>query len=227
MGGRSLFITTMAVTGENLASLAFDLYRGSARPGNDLLIALVDIINTEAYKLLYGLKPELYITTSTSDLTFTSGEADYPSTFKTTVADNCELIRLDDSGNVVEVLRPTGYGSLDRGFWLNDKTSKITLTPVDTSSDDLRLRFIPAIDTITALTDTLVIPDNHKMYGVYKLLVQDTIMQNQPGNTQRRFEEQANQAEDKLIDDFRSQPAQIVLSTHTQTNNFNRYRYNR
>jgi hypothetical protein len=64
----------------------------------------------------------------------------------------CGFFKFDSDGQIVDIWQYTGKGSNAKGFWINDKDSKLVITPADHSeTEDHVLRYIPLLTEITDL----------------------------------------------------------------------------
>jgi hypothetical protein len=64
-----------------------------------------------------------------------------------------------------EPLTPTGEGSSKVGYWLDGTNSQFVFTPMPDGTNHYRLRYIPTLTTLTALTDETQIPEEYLEYA--------------------------------------------------------------
>lgn len=121
-----------------------------------------DEINLFAYRLIYGSDPERFI--SENAISVITGDATYslPVNFLNMQPKGCGIFETDNGVRSDRRLTITGYGSSDHGYFINGST--VNLTPTPQASTTLYLRYIPALATIDAMADTLVIPDEYIYY---------------------------------------------------------------
>jgi hypothetical protein len=143
---------------------AFALYKQDTSDVSDaLFIQWCDYINQRAYLFLRDQAPERYITSQNYTVSTTPSSQALPATFQDMNVTGCGFFELDSLGNPTERrLIMTGYGSTETGFYLDG--TNVNFTGINTSTT-YAFRFIPVVAALTALTNSLVIPDRFLLYA--------------------------------------------------------------
>lgn len=134
---------------------AYDAYARYKKDVSDVSNALFfdwsNQIMRYAYRKLKEVEPNKFISETTFTVSADPQSSDLPSDFRDIDAVGCGLYEIDsDSKDTANRLQPTGHGRRDRGYYFDD--NQITFTGIDDSTI-YRLRYLPALTTIDALTD--------------------------------------------------------------------------
>tara|TARA_Y100000310_G_scaffold157840_2_gene157297 strand:+ start:9028 stop:9642 length:615 start_codon:yes stop_codon:yes gene_type:complete len=131
---------------------------------DSVFIEWCDWMNKQAYNFIVGIDPERYI----SDQTYTISNAPqteaFPSDFQSIDYLGCGLYEVDNSGqDTAFALTRTGFGRMDVGYYISG--GDIVFTGIS-DSKQYKLRYIPALTTFNALTDTTVLDDRYLQHAV-------------------------------------------------------------
>lgn len=97
--------------------------------GDSGLYWINEVENT-IYDIVTRLQPNKYLTDSSISVVANTNEYPLPATFKSLSVNGAGLFVFDSTtGQLTETLNETFRGSPQRGYWINEKTSKLVLTP--------------------------------------------------------------------------------------------------
>lgn len=154
----------------------------------DLFLDWCDQINQFAYRIIWAQDPEQYLTTES--YTVASGDNQYalPDNYSNSQVIGAGLYVVENGVQTDQMLPRTHFGSSTLGYYLNG--IYLYFTPIPTATATYNLRYIPTLDSITELTDTMVIPNEFMAYVKNALDVLYTIWDEDPsieGITDERF----------------------------------------
>lgn len=201
-------------------TLAFSQYRDVEPPGQELFISIINRINQNDYDMLTELDPERYLS---SAVEITATPQTLESDFDTMKANYTKVFRLNSDSIITTIYNQTSNASPRLGYYIND--TQIVLTPPTIDIDNIYYRYIPTISDITADTDTLAIPDRFKMKTVYELCAQDALINDEPSDIVRRFQEQAKEVEMEMIKQYKRAPEVLKFGTYINPNKYLTYRH--
>jgi len=162
----------MAITITEAKTLLENLKKDISDVSDATFINWCNNINNFAYKIMCGVDPERFISTST--VSVVSGTSTYalPATFKSIDYQGCGVFDLDGNSQPVDTARLplTGAGSSTVGYYISG--SNLCITPQPSASDTYTLRFIPSLTQLTSTSDSLCIPDEYEEYVTRALDVQ-------------------------------------------------------
>lgn len=144
----------------------------------DALYWLEEIEST-IYDIVTDVLPNKYI--SEDSISVVSGTSAYnlPADFYHIRPHGCGVFKYDsDTGEKTDELIITEKGSLQRGFYLDDKNDQIILTPEPSGAETLTLRYIPTRTELTSGSQTLLLTEKRweNLYAewLYGYLQKDT-----------------------------------------------------
>lgn len=125
--------------------------------GQDLFLQWLNFANRQFYDFIAGLDPERYITTQTYTVSSSPQTSALPATFYHIQPLGCGFYYIDSDGKDTEFdLTRTGHGSRLAGYYISG--TNVIFTGIDDGSQ-YKLRYIPVLTTLTALTDSLVLDE--------------------------------------------------------------------
>lgn len=132
---------------------------------NDIFIYWADYINKFFYRYLAKVDPEALISTSNYTVTTSPSTQALPATFGHINTYGAGFYKLDGSTITSDMLARTGVGRTDRGFYIT--STNVVFTGI--TSESFTLRYIPVPTKLTAVGDSLIIPDRYSFYMVQAL----------------------------------------------------------
>lgn len=122
------------------------------------LISMAQDLNTLMYDEAVRQDSSRYITSTSYSVGSSPSTHALPSDLNSFNVDGCGLFVQDSSGNLTgEVLTKTGYGSKQRGYYLEG--DNIIFTGINTVT--VVLKYIPEIAEITTESDAFFVPDRY------------------------------------------------------------------
>jgi len=124
------------------------------------LFQMATDLNQHLFNEMFSLDPERFITTQSYTVTSSPSTQALPSDFRDVQEDGCGFfIQQEDGDAGDDELTLTGYGSEDRGYYING--TNVVFTGIN-DSITVVLRYVPTLDDIDSTSDTFVVPDENK-----------------------------------------------------------------
>lgn len=118
--------------------------------------------NRQFYNFIIGIDPERFIDSATTYTVSTTPQTSaLPADFMNIQPYNTGFFLVDQNGNDTSYQLPyTGFGSNQAGYYIKGSNVIFTgNTPNGNGSSTYRLRYIPILDTLTAMSDTLILDE--------------------------------------------------------------------
>ncbi len=139
-----------------------------------------DEMNRFAYRVLYNCEQARYVTSETYNVVTGTQSYALPEDFLNIQPYDTGFFIIDANGNTTDrQLAVTQQGSQTAGYFLQG--NQVFFTPIPQATQQIMLKYIPRIDRITDLDDTLVIPDEYLWYAVDAADVAYDVWDEDPG----------------------------------------------
>ena len=116
-----------------------------------------DFVNKYLYRQLTNIDPERFIASSLYTVSSSPSTQALPAGFLNMSAMGCGIFRQDGNGNDTDTQLPrSSFGSSDTGFYVTG--TNVVFTGIN-SVTTFRLRYIPALATLTQLSDSMILDD--------------------------------------------------------------------
>ncbi len=177
-----------------------------------LFIDWCDKINRNYYRRAIGVDPKRFITSSTISVTSATATYAQPTDFLNIQTKDTGIYIVNNGVDTDNKLAETGFGSSSVGYYLS--SGNIVFTPAPTTSQTYRLRYIPTITAITALSTVMVIPDEYIEYAkdaidvLYDIWDEDASAE---GMADQRF----TRAIDELCSNLRRDTGAVGIETYS------------
>jgi hypothetical protein len=127
-------------------------------------IQWLDYINKFAYKILIGTDPERLMSTQNYTVTTSPSSQALPADFSTIGTGGAGFYYVDSNSvqSSARLVR-TGTGRQSVGYWISG--TNVVFTGIN-ATQALILRYVPAVTAITAVSDTMAIPDEFEQYAL-------------------------------------------------------------
>ena len=123
----------------------------------DVFIEWGNFANRQFYDFIVGIDPERFITTSNYTVSSAPQTSALPATFYHIQPLGTGFYRIDSNGDDTEdSLTRTGHGSRLQGYYIS--STNVIFTGIDDGTQ-YKLRYIPILTTLTALTDSIVLDE--------------------------------------------------------------------
>jgi len=129
---------------------------------NTIFITWCDYINKFFHRYLAKTDPEQLITTQDYTVASSPSSQAQPTTFGHINTYGAGFYKLDGTTLTEDTLTRTGPGRTDRGYYFSG--SNVNFTGI--TGETFRLRFIPVPTKLTAVGDSLIIPDRYSQYMI-------------------------------------------------------------
>lgn len=127
-----------------------------------LFIRWCDYLNKFFYRYLAKTDPEQLMSEVDYTVATTPSSQAEPADFGHVSADGAGFYKLDSTTLKQEMLTRTGPGREDRGYYFSGGDVHFT----GITDESFRLRYIPTPTKLTAVGDSLIIPDRYSLYMV-------------------------------------------------------------
>lgn len=202
------------MTAQNIYDALTRLKRDLSDVSQATFLEWVDYLNKFAYRELIATSPERWIGTQSYTVTSTPSSQSLPADFRSIEPWGCGFYYQDTNGNPTnQRLVRTDYGSMTRGYWLD--ASSVHFTGIN-NTETYVLRYIPELAAITALSDTVIIPDEYKEYAVKAADVLYTQWDEDVG-AESFADARFVRALDELIRNIRLSPGTYGMADYTQS----------
>jgi hypothetical protein len=120
-------------------------------------------LNRFAYRELASTQPEQYLKSYIYSLSAPQVTYGLPSDFQDINPQGTGFYLIDQDGKDTDVRLPiTGFGSTQKGFYMN--SSAVSFTPIPNDTVQYRLRYVPLLSELTSETDQMLIPKRFSMF---------------------------------------------------------------
>ena len=146
-----------AITGNTARSNLLLLKKDLSDVGQDLFLQWLNFANRQIYDFIAGIDPERYITTQTYTVSSAPQTSALPADFYHIQPLGTGFYEIDSNSEDTEYsLARTGHGSRLQGYYISG--TNVIFTGIDDGTQ-YKLRYIPILTTLTALTDSLVLDE--------------------------------------------------------------------
>lgn len=126
---------------------------------NTRWIAMAQDLNELLYQEMIDIEPSRFVTTQSYTVTSSPQTHALPAALQGMSQFDGGFHEIDANGNDVGVLVQTGYGSQRKGYYIDG--SDVVFTGITTSTV-VRLRYIPTLTAMSAMSSEFVVPDRYK-----------------------------------------------------------------
>lgn len=113
--------------------------------------------NRQFYNFIVGIDPERFISTTTFTVSSAPSTQALPADFMNIQPLGCGFYEIDDNSEDTEFDLPrTGFGSRQAGYYIQG--TNVVFTGIEDGTQ-YKLRYIPKLTTLTAMTDTIILDE--------------------------------------------------------------------
>lgn len=171
-----------------------------------------DEMNRFAYRVIYANEPERYFSSETYNVIAGTSAYNLPDDFYNMQPLGSGFFIVQNGQPLPQTIPKTNVGSNYDGYYL--QRDQVIFTPVPQQNATVLFRYIPQIDRITSLSDTLVIPDEFFWYTVDATDVAYDVWDEDPGAealADQRFARKLSE----LAKFIRRDPSTVGLNTNS------------